>query len=75
MTRWAVGRQAASCCLVPTMPCAGARLRYPECGVGEERGHESHLPRRQRKARAVGGFILGEVGRGHGSLLHGEEGL
>lgn len=53
-------------------------LRYPECfllrggGGEEERGHERHLPRRQRKTRAMGGFILG-VGRGHGSLLQWEE--
>lgn len=54
-------------------------LRCPECfplrggGGEEERGHASHLPRRQKKARAMRGFILGEEGRGHGSLLHWKE--
>lgn len=54
-------------------------LRYPECfllrggGGQEKRGHESHLPRRQKKARAMGGFILGAEGRGHGSLLDWKE--
>lgn len=35
-----------------------------QVGISSWGGHEGHLPRRQRKAKARGGFILEEVSRG-----------